>query len=156
MSELSAGVRALLGRMESNPEEFYGDASKWAFMFAPNFRDVMTEPEKGALHEALKEARRKEFDELVMRRILRDTEEETVKQARSSGAMSRKQVLSEIGTSLNDVFGQAYLGNSQQQQNIAGQGLLASYRQPEADNRAYNALSNALSNAAVNSVNPYK
>ena len=138
MSELSAGVRALLGRMESNPEEFYGNASKWAFMFEPNFRDVMTEPEKGALHEALKEARRKEFDELVMRRILRDTEEETVKQARSSGIMSRKQVLSEIGTSLNDVFGQAYLGNSQQQQNTAGQGLLGSF------------------NPALNSVNPYK
>ena len=148
MSELSAGVRALLGRMESNPEEFYGDASKWAFMFAPNFRDVMTEPEKGALHEALKEARRKEFDELVMRRILRDTEEETVKQARSSGIMSRKQVLSEIGTSLNDVFGQAYFGNSQQQQNTltgvttahtgTGTTILGSY------------------NPALNTQNPYK
>jgi hypothetical protein len=119
--------------MESNPEEFYGDASKWGFMFAPNFRDVMTEPEKGALHEALKGVRRKEFDELVMRRMLRDTEEETMKQARSSGIMSRKQVLSEIGTSLNDVFGQSALGNYQQQQNIgqniAGQGLLGSAAQ---------------------------
>ena len=114
MSELSAGVRALLGRMESNPEEFYGNASKWAFMFEPNFRDVMTEPEKGALHEALKEARRKEFDELVMRRILRDTEEETVKQVRSSGIMSRGQVTTAIGTSLNDVFGTEY-GKAQQQ-----------------------------------------
>lgn len=132
MSELSAGVRALLGRMESNPEEFYGNASKWAFMFEPNFRDVMTEPEKGALHEALKEARRKEFDELVMRRILRDTEEETVKQARSSGAMSRGQVTTAIGTSLNDVFGQAYLGNYQQQQNNIGQGLLGSAAQSNA------------------------
>ena len=152
MSELSAGIRALLGRMESNPEEFYGDASKWAFMFSSNFRDVMTEPEKGALHEALKEARRKEFDELVMRRILRDTEEETVKQARSSGIMSRGQVTTAINSSLSDTFGAAQLGNYQQQQNNIGQGLLASYRQPEADNRAYN----ALSNAAVNSVNPYK
>ena len=138
MSELSAGVRALLGRMESNPEEFYGDASKWAFMFAPNFRDVMTEPEKGALHEALKDVRRKEFDELVMRRMLRDSEEETVKQARSSGIMSRGQVTTAIGTSLNDVFGQAYLGNSQQQQNNIGQGLLSSY------------------NPALNTQNPYK
>jgi hypothetical protein len=137
--------------MESNPEEFYGDASKWAFMFAPNFRDVMTEPEKGALHEALKEARRKEFDELVMRRILRDTEEETVKQARSSGAMSRGQVTTAIGTSLNDVFNQAYLGNSQQQE----------------ANKTYNALSHAAGqgllgsgstnyNPALNTQNPYK
>jgi hypothetical protein len=128
--------------MESNPEEFYGEASKWAFMFAPNFRDVMTEPEKGALHEALKEARRKEFDELVMRRMLRDTEEETVKQARSSGIMSRGQVTTAIGTSLNDVFGQAYLGTSQQQQ--------------DANNRAYNALSNAAitGTGILNSYNP--
>lgn len=136
MSELSAGVRALLGRMESNPEEFYGNASKWSFMFEPNFRDVMTEPEKGALHEALKEARRKEFDELVMRRILRDTEEQTVKQARSSGIMSRKQVIGEISTSLNDVFGQSVLGNSQQQ---------------EANNKAYNALSHAAGQGLLGS-----
>jgi len=147
MSELSAGVRALLGRMESNPEEFYGDASKWGFMFAPNFRDVMTEPEKGALHEALKGVRRKEFDELVMRRILRDTEEETVKQARSSGIISRKQMVNEISTSLNDVFGAEY-DKAQQHR--------------DANNRAYNALSNAATHTSTgllgntNLRNPYK
>jgi len=152
MSELSAGVRALLGRMESNPEEFYGDASKWAFMFAPNFRDVMTEPEKGALHEALKEARRKEFDELVMRRILRDTEEETVKQARSSGIMSRGQVTTAIGNSLNEAFGQAQITTANHQ--IA----YDSQQHRDAHNKAYNALSNAATNynPALNSVNPYK
>jgi hypothetical protein len=105
--------------MESNPEEFYGDASKWGFMFAPNFRDVMTEPEKGALHEALKGVRRKEFDELVMRRILRDTEEETVKQARSK------------------VFGAA-------QPRAEGQQIEYDKAQQhrDANNRAYNALAN--------------
>ena len=153
MSELSAGVRALLGRMESNPEEFYGGASKWAFMFEPNFRDVMTEPEKGALHEALKEARRKEFDELVMRRILRDTEEETVKQARSSGAMSRGQVTTAINSSLSDTFGAAQITATNHQ--IA----YDSQQHRDAHNRAYNALSNAAINTynpALNSVNPYK
>ena len=150
MSELSAGVRALLGRMESNPEEFYGNASKWAFMFEPNFRDVMTEPEKGALHEALKEARRKEFDELVMRRILRDTEEEAVKQVRSNSPMTRKQMTTAIGSSLNDAFGAAQIRAEGQQiehdkarnaytQTInTGQGLLSSY------------------NPALNTQNPYK
>ena len=76
MAELSAGVRALVGRMESNPSEFYGSADKWHFMFAANFREVLTEPEKGALHEALKEVRRKEFDEKVMRELLKDNMEE--------------------------------------------------------------------------------
>ena len=81
MAELSAGVRALVGRMESNPQEFYGDADKWRFMFSTNFRDVLTEPEKGALHEALKEVRRKEFDEKVMRELLKDNMEEQLKGA---------------------------------------------------------------------------
>ena len=80
MAELSAGVRALVGRMESNPSEFYGDAEKWRFMFSANFRDVLTEPEKGALHEALKEVRRKEFDEKVMRELLKDNMENQIKE----------------------------------------------------------------------------
>jgi hypothetical protein len=132
--------------MESNPEEFYGDASKWGFMFAPNFRDVMTEPEKGALHEALKEVRRKEFDELVVRRMLRDSEEETMKQVRSSSPMTRKQMTTAIGSSLNDAFGAAQLGNYQQheamRQNNTGQGLLGS--------------GSTNYNPALNTQNPYK
>jgi hypothetical protein len=128
--------------MESNPEEFYGNASKWAFMFEPNFRDVMTEPEKGALHEALKGVRRKEFDELVVRRMLRDSEEETVKQARSSGIMSRGQVTTAIGTSLNEAFGQAYLGNSQQQE---------AQQHRDAHNKAYSALSHAAGQGMLGS-----
>ena len=80
MAELSAGVRALVGRMESNPSEFYGEAEKWRFMFSANFRDVLTEPEKGALHEALKEVRRKEFDEKVMRELLKDNMENQIKE----------------------------------------------------------------------------
>lgn len=83
MAELSTGVRTLLARMESNPEEFYGEADKWRFMFSPNFREVMTEPEKGALHEALAEVRRKEFDERVMRRLLQDDMDEQARDARS-------------------------------------------------------------------------
>ena len=79
MAELSAGVRALVGRMESNPSEFYGEAEKWRFMFSANFRDVLTEPEKGALHEGLKEVRRKEFDEKVMRELLKDQMETQLK-----------------------------------------------------------------------------
>jgi hypothetical protein len=79
MTELSAGVRALVGRMESNPEEFFDDAQKWRFMFGDRFREVMTEPEKGALHEGLKQVRRKEFDQKVMRELLKDEMEEQIK-----------------------------------------------------------------------------
>lgn len=72
MAELSSGVKTLIARMESNPEEFYGEASKWRFIFRENFREVLTEPEKGALHEALKGVRRKEFDVLVVKVLLED------------------------------------------------------------------------------------
>lgn len=99
MAELSAGVRALVGRMESNPSEFYGSADKWHFMFAANFREVLTEPEKGALHEALKEVRRKEFDEKVMRELLRDNMEEQIKEGYYTAA--------QIGNSSG--FGQAQI-----------------------------------------------
>jgi hypothetical protein len=103
MAELSTGVRTLLARMESNPEEFYGEADKWRFMFAPNFREVMTEPEKGALHEALAEVRRKEFDERVMRRLLQDDLDEQTRDARSryGAALAKNEVQNILGNSYN-------------------------------------------------------
>ena len=76
MSELSSGVQTLVARMATNPEEFFGEAHKWRFMFKDTFRDVMTEPEKGALHAALKEVRRKEFDALVVQTLLNDEAKE--------------------------------------------------------------------------------
>ena len=78
MSQMCSGVRTLVARMESNPEEFFGDATKWRFMFSANFREVLTEPEKGALHEALKEVRRKEFDTLVVKELLKEEMEDTL------------------------------------------------------------------------------
>jgi hypothetical protein len=72
MSELSTGVKTLVSRMETHPEEFFGEANKWRFMFGERFREVMTEPEKAALHAALKEVRRKEFDALAVRTLLQD------------------------------------------------------------------------------------
>jgi hypothetical protein len=48
-------------------------------MFGDKFREVMTEPEKGALHEGLKQVRRKEFDQKVMRELLKDEMEEQIK-----------------------------------------------------------------------------
>lgn len=94
MAEISNGVKILLGRMASHPEDFYGDASQWRFMFSEKFRDVLTEPEKGMIHEALKELRRGEFNLLVLQAILRDEEEkkeaeEKEKAAEAMGARGR-------------------------------------------------------------------
>lgn len=85
MSEMCSGVRTLVARMETNPEEFFGDATKWRFMFAANFREVLTGPETGALHEALKEVRRKEFDTLVVKELMKEEMEQSVVEMRASG-----------------------------------------------------------------------
>ena len=72
MATYSSGITAVLARMDTNPAEFFGDAAKWGFIFKDRFREVLTEPEKGALHEKLKEVRRQEFDHMVMRTMLDD------------------------------------------------------------------------------------
>mgnify|MGYP003337797184 FL=1 len=56
---ISDGVRTVIARMESHPEEFFGDTPKWRFIFRDTFREVMTETEKGMIHAALQEGRRK-------------------------------------------------------------------------------------------------
>jgi|688.fasta_scaffold224563_4 hypothetical protein len=110
MTELSAGVRALVGRMESNPEEFFDDAHKWRFMFGDKFREVMTEPEKGALHEGLKQVRRKEFDQKVMRELLKDEMEEQIKGGYYTTAQIGNTITGGgIGVTSTGGFGQAQI-----------------------------------------------
>lgn len=110
MTELSAGVRALVGRMESNPEEFFDDAHKWRFMFGDRFREVMTEPEKGALHEGLKQVRRKEFDQKVMRELLKDEMEEQIKGgAIKGGFYTQPQIGNATSVTSTGGFGQAQI-----------------------------------------------
>ncbi len=88
--EIGAGIQALVGRMESNPEEFFDEAPKWRFMFADRFRDTMTESEKGAIHAALKEVRRKEFEHKVMRTLLEGDLKDQL--ARSTGTYTHSAV----------------------------------------------------------------
>ena len=59
------GVDIVLARMDTHPEEFYGEEKKWAFIYKEYFRDVMTEIERGQLFEKLKKIRRQEFNERV-------------------------------------------------------------------------------------------
>lgn len=68
----TTGVDALIGRMQTHPEEFFGDSGRWRFMYKEHFRDVMTESEKGRLHEALKVVRRMEFDSMVVKELMKD------------------------------------------------------------------------------------
>ena len=80
MSDISNGVQALINRMNTNPEEFFDPTkdNEWSFIYKETFRDVMTEPEKAAIHTALKAVRRKEFESKVLKQILRADVQDSV------------------------------------------------------------------------------
>lgn len=81
MSNFSTGVETIIKRMETNPEEFFNEADKWRFMFKEKFREVLTEREKSAIHEALTAVRRKEFDYNAMQTILNNEMQEQMRGA---------------------------------------------------------------------------
>jgi hypothetical protein len=60
--------------MESNPEEFFGETSKWRWIFSENMREVMTETEKAAILEALKKVRRLELTAKAVATVLPNEE----------------------------------------------------------------------------------
>jgi len=79
MSDISSAVQALCNRMKEAPEEFFDPKEKdrWAFIYKETFRDVLTEPEKAAIHTALRDVRRKEFEIRILKEILKVDEEDT-------------------------------------------------------------------------------
>ena len=64
---MNSGVEIVLARMSTHPEEFYGDNDKWKFIYKEYFRDAMTEAEKGAIFDRIKEIRKEEFTLHVMK-----------------------------------------------------------------------------------------
>jgi len=76
MAEVNEGVQIILNRMESNPEEFFGDQAKWRWIFGENLREVMTEPEKAALFEGMKKVRRLEITAKAVATVMPQDEEE--------------------------------------------------------------------------------
>ena len=80
MNDISGAVQALVNRMRETPEEFFDPKEKdrWAFIYKETFRDVLTEPEKAAIHTALRDVRRKEFETRILKEILKVEEEEQV------------------------------------------------------------------------------
>jgi len=77
MSEgLNDGVQIILNRMKDHPEEFFTDVDKWRWIFKDTLREVLTEPEKAAIHTAMKEVRRTEITVLAAATVLRTNEEQ--------------------------------------------------------------------------------
>jgi hypothetical protein len=76
MSEVNEGVQIILNRMESNPEEFFGEGGKWNWMFKETLREVMSEQEKAALHAGLVKVRRLEITAKAVATVMPKDEEE--------------------------------------------------------------------------------
>ncbi len=74
--DLNDGVQIILNRMKTNPEEFFDDDGRWRWIFKDTLREVMTEIEKAAIFEALKEVRRVEITSRAASTVLRAGEEE--------------------------------------------------------------------------------
>lgn len=73
---MNDGIAIILKRMDTHPEEFYGEEKKWAFMYKEYFRDVMSESEKAAIHEKLKAIRKAELTQKVMHALMAEPEME--------------------------------------------------------------------------------
>lgn len=84
IEDMNEGVRMLIKRIESDPQEFdEGSLSKWGRVlggFPERYRDILTKDEIEVIEAALKEAQRSNFTSLVMR-VLTGTDEVSIEQA---------------------------------------------------------------------------
>lgn len=76
MSDISNGVEIVLARMDTHPEEFWGESEKWRFIYKEYFRDAMTEVQKGQIFEKIKQIRMEEFNHTVMTTLTQEEEDE--------------------------------------------------------------------------------
>jgi hypothetical protein len=94
MSEVNEGVGIILARMETHPEEFFEvhrENSKWRWIFGENLRDVMTEPEKAALHSGMTKVRRLEITHKAIATIMPAEEIEEKHEYRYATAISKPE-----------------------------------------------------------------
>jgi hypothetical protein len=74
--DLNHGVQIILNRMKTNPEEFFDEGGRWRWVFKDTLREVLTEIEKAAIFEGLKEVRRMEITSKAAATVLRVEEDE--------------------------------------------------------------------------------
>ncbi len=96
---MNDGIKILLARMESHPEEFLRNSRMWEGIFN-DYKKYLTEDDKKVFWDKLCEIRTQQFTEEVMRKLLDDKKQEERKQVHNL-----QQIL-EHG--LNDVFKEAY------------------------------------------------
>lgn len=77
---MNEGVKILLERMKTNPDEFVGEAysaSKWGGLIM-QYRDYLNEEDKKALNDALNELTQQKFTEAVMKELLAPEEDDSL------------------------------------------------------------------------------
>ena len=74
--DLNSGVQIILNRMKSHPEEFFDEGGRWKWIFKDTLREVLTEIEKAALYDGLKQVRRLELTSKAAATVLRADEQE--------------------------------------------------------------------------------
>ena len=126
--DLSAALTALLGRMETNPSEFFANTYKWDFLWREGVKEVLTEDELKLLAEGLAYVRRAEINNSILHSLLEEPEHEYEKVqygssiagvlAKSSGIRAQTQ-LSQMEQAKNaaqqqysNALGQQHASNS--------------------------------------------
>ena len=74
-TDLNSGVQIILNRMRSHPEEFFDEGGRWKWIFKDTLREVLTEIEKAAIFEGLKQVRRAEITAKAASTVLRADEQ---------------------------------------------------------------------------------
>lgn len=69
---MNDGVKILLERMETNPEEFVGRPRRWEYILE-EYDNVLAEDEAKAIKEGLRKLLRSEFTRAVMQELLRES-----------------------------------------------------------------------------------
>ena len=68
---MNDGVKILLERMQTHPEEFHGDFNKWVHIIN-EFEKFFNASERALINGALSNIRREEFTRVVMQELLRE------------------------------------------------------------------------------------
>lgn len=68
---MNDGVKMVLERMKTHPEEFYGEESRWSYVMS-RYEKFFTQEEKNHLENAITNLRRGEFTARVMEKLLEE------------------------------------------------------------------------------------
>jgi hypothetical protein len=68
---MNDGVKILLERMQTHPEEFHGDYNRWTEVIK-RFENVFNANERALINGALTNLRREELTRVVMQELLRE------------------------------------------------------------------------------------